>query len=160
VLRQQDLGPPFSAFNSGPQTQLDNQGTPRADPTRFGREGGWISRYHRPGSGATAGPLLVESRADLFRSAGGAKKDLDVYRAMLAEAPGARLRPLTLLQIGDAAFGVTFVQPSAKPLRFFRIAWRYRNATASVTIEGFDGRVQLADALALVREQQRLLARA
>ena len=39
---------------------------------------------------------------------------------------------------------MTFSQAGAKPLRFFRIAWRYRNATASVTVEGFDGKVRLA----------------
>ena len=158
VLRERDLGRPFSAFNSGPQTQLDNQGTPRADGARFGREGGWIARYRRPGSPATEGPLLVESRADLFSSAGGAKKDLEAYRATLAAVPGVQRRPLALPQIGDAALGVTFEQPGAVPLRFFRIAWRYRNATASVTVEGFGRKVRLADALVLVRRQQRLIA--
>ena len=42
-------------------------------------------------------------------------------------------------------------------MRFFRVAWRYRNATAAVTVEGFDGRVHAADAVALARKQQRRL---
>ena len=55
---------------------------------------------------------------------------------------------------------MTFVQPGAEPLRFYRIAWRYRNATASVTAEGFDGKLAFGRALALARKQQRLLAHA
>jgi hypothetical protein len=45
-------------------------------------------------------------------------------------------------------------------LRFYVIAWRYRNATASVTVEGFDGHVQPADAIGLARRQQARLAAA
>lgn len=156
VLQQQDVGRVFSPFNSGPQTRLDNQGTPRADPTRNGREGGWIARFHRPGSPQTRGPLVVESRVDVFKDAKGAKTDLDAYRSLLAGLPGARL--ITAPEVGDGAVAVTFVQPSTLPLRFYRIAWRYRNATASVTVEGFDKKVGAADAVALVRKQQARLS--
>ena len=159
VLQQRDLGPAFVSFNSGAQAQLDNQGTNRSDPGRFGREGGWIARYHRPGSAATRGPLVVESRADLFSGSGGAKKDLAAYRTLLGRQPGARLREIPLPPIGDEATGVTFVHPGAASLRFFRIAWRYRNATASVAVEGFDGKVVRADAIALARKQQARLSR-
>lgn len=159
VLRQQDLGPPFESFYSGPQTQLDNQGTPRADPQRDGREGGWIARYHRAGSASTTGPLVVESRVDVFKGVGGAKKDLDAYRATFAAAPGGdAVTPPP--RVGDAALATTFVQSGTKPLRFYRIAWRYRNATASVTAEGFDKKLGLGQALALARSQQHLLAQA
>ena len=68
-------------------------------------------------------------------------------------------RVVTVPKIGDQTLGQTFVQPGSKPLRFYRIAWRYRNATAAVTIEGFDGKVDAADAIALAREQQRRLQR-
>jgi hypothetical protein len=160
VLRQQDLGSPFASFYSGPQRQLDNQGTPRANPQRNGREGGWIARYHRPGSSATAGPLVVESRVDVFKGAGGAKVDLDLYRTAFGSAPGAQAHLLAPPGIGDTSVAATFVQPGVKPLRFYRIAWRYRNATASVTAEGFDHRLRLAQAVALARKQQRLLTHA
>lgn len=160
VLRQTDLGSPFSPFYVGRQASLDNQGTPRADPTRYGREGGWIARFRRAGSFATRGPLVVESRADLFRGAGGAKKDLAAYGALVRASPDPNFRTLSLPKIGDAALGATFVQPGVKPLRFFRIAWRDRNATASVLVEGFDGKVRQADVVALAKKQQRLLASA
>src|SRR5689334_21629464 len=71
VLTRQDLGAQFAPFYSGPQVPLDNQGTPRADAARFGRQGGWIVRLRRTGSPAAPGPLVVESRADLFGGSGG-----------------------------------------------------------------------------------------
>jgi len=160
VLQQADVGPVFAAFNSGAQAQLDNQGTGRSDPSRYGREGGWIARFHRPGSAATKGALVVESRIDLFRSGDGAKKDLRAYRALFAAAPGSHLRPLQPSGLGDEATGVTFVQVGGATIRFFRIAWRYRNATASVTVEGFDQKISVNDATALARKQQARLTHA
>ncbi|MFL5929455.1 MAG: hypothetical protein ACJ77E_21180 [Gaiellaceae bacterium] len=160
VLRQQDVGRPFDSFYSGPPTQLDTQGTPRSDPRRFGREAGWLARYHRPGSAATRGPLVVESRVDVFKETGGARDDLAAYRHALAVGAPRPSRPLDVAKLGDEAIGLTFVQPGAKPLRFYRLAWRYRNATASITAEGFEGNLTARDAVALARKQQRLLGRA
>lgn len=158
VLRRRDVGSRFVAFYSGRQTQLDTQGTPRANGSRFGREGGWIVRFRRGGASSANGPLVVESRADLFSGSSGAGKDLDLYRRQLASAPAPHVRPLALPKIGDAAVGVTFVQPGGKPLRFYAIAWRYRNATASVTVEGFDGHLRPGDAIRLARRQQARIA--
>jgi len=157
VLGQKAVGGAFASFYDGPQVNLDNAGTVRADPQRYGREGGWIARYHRGGSPSTRGPLVIESRADIFKDAAGAKTDLLAYSDVLKKMPGAH--PLRLAQqIGDEAVGVTFVQASSKPLRFYRIAWRDRNVTASVILEGFDGNLRLDQALTLAREQERSIA--
>ena len=158
VLGQKDVGRAFASFYDGPQVNLDNAGTVRADPQRYGREGGWIARYHRGGSPSTLGPLVIESRADVFKAAGGAKTDLLAYSDVLKQMPGARALRLAGPNIGDGSVGVTFVQASSKPLRFYRIAWRDRNVTASVILEGFDGKLRLDQALALVRKQERLIA--
>lgn len=154
VLQRFDLGAAFSGFENGPQIMLDNQGTPRADPRRFGREGGWIARFRRAGTSQTRGALVVVSRADLFKDAGGARSDLGAYRTMLAEEPGAGLHRVAVSKLGDEAVAVTFTQPGILPLRFYDIAWRYRNATASVMVEGWDGKLAPADAVALARKQQ------
>jgi hypothetical protein len=158
VLRQKDVGGAFASFYDGPQVNLDNAGTVRADPQRYGREGGWIARYHRGGSPSTRGPLVIESRVDIFKDAAGAKTDLLAYSDVLKKMPGARPLRLAGPKIGDGAVGVTFVQASSKPLRFYRIAWRDRNVTASVILEGFDGKLRLDQALALARRQERLIA--
>jgi hypothetical protein len=160
VLRQRDLGRPFASFYAGPPAKLDTKGTPRSDPGRFGRKGGWVARYHRPGSAATPGPLVVESRVDVFKSAGGATDDLAAYRDALGVGAVQPLQPVAVPKLGAEAIGLTFVQPGTKPLRFYRLAWRYRNATASITAEGFEGNLTVRDAVALARKQQRLLARA
>jgi hypothetical protein len=154
VLQQADVGAPFASFGDGPQITLDNAGTPRADPARYGREGGWIARFHRSATKTTKGPLVIESRVDVFKSDGGAKSDLDDYRTMLVHQPGASPRSLTPPAVGDEAVETTFAQAGALPVRFFRIAWRYRNATASITVQGWGGRVTRADAERLAREQQ------
>ena len=154
VLQPADLGAPFGAFGDGPQAMIDNQGTLRADPARFGRQGGWIARYHRSGTAATAGPLVVESRVDVFKSDSGSKSDFGQYRTMLSEQPGTTPHTISVPTIGDETFGVTFTQAGARTVRFFRIAWRYRNATASVTAEGWDGKLTRAEAVALAQKQQ------
>jgi len=158
VLTPQAAGSGYAPFASGEQTPLDNQGTPRTDAARFGREGGWIMRLHRTGSTKSPGPLVIESRADLFGDSGGAGKDLDLYRHMFASSPGDEHKPVSLA-LGDEAVGDTFVQPGQR-VRFYRIAWRYENATAAITAEGFDGKVTQEDAVRLARKQQLRLERA
>jgi hypothetical protein len=158
ILRARDVGSGFSSFYDNRQTALDTQGTPRADQSRFDRKGGWVARFKRSGAANRPGPLLVESRIDVFAGSSGAKKDLDLYRGMYASAPGQGVHALALPELGDEAVGQTFVQAGARPLRFFRVAWRYRNATAQVLAEGFDGKLREADAVRLARAQQRRLA--
>jgi hypothetical protein len=159
VLQPADLGKSFTSFGNGPQIALDNNGTPRADAARFGREGGWIARYRRGGTKRTEGPLIVESRVDVFKSGEGAKSDLAAYRAMFASEPGAAAHAVAAPKVGDAALATTFEQAGALPVTYYRVAWRFRNATASVTVEGWRGRIRPTDAYALARKQQVRLAR-
>ena len=153
VLTEQDM-PGFAAFSKGPQVRLDNQGTVRADASRYGREGGWIIRLRPTDSTRTAGPLVVESRADLFKTSQGAKSDFAAYRLLFSRLSGEHTE-IGVTGLGPDAVGVTFTQPGGRTLRFFRIAWRSQNATASITVEGFDGEVSQEDALALARKQQK-----
>jgi hypothetical protein len=61
--------------------------------------------------------------------------------------------------LGDGAVAISGVQPGGKPVRFFIIAWRERNATGSVTANGFEGHIQLRDVLRLARIQEARMAR-
>jgi hypothetical protein len=156
VLAPADLPRPFVQFAGGPLARADIHPGPRADPKRFGHEGSWIARYRRPGATTrTPGPLVVESRADLFRTAGGARQDLDAYRGEFELTPGARL--VAAPPLGEGAFAMVQRQGN---VRFFSLAWRERNATALVLVEGFAGGISRADALALARKQQRHLLKA
>lgn len=155
VLQLADLPEPFSQFDEGRQGAAETTGAFRTDPTRFGRVEGWKARYRRSGTTSTPGPLVIESRADLFDSDEGAGKDLDAYRRELeqvVQATGGRR--LASFELGSEAVGITFREDR---VRFFRIAWRHANATALLFVNGFDKRLELADVLALARKQQRRL---
>jgi hypothetical protein len=158
VLQPADLGGAFTRFDVGRQAQLDRVPGPRADPTRFGREGGWKARYNRPGTPTTRGPLVVESRADVFRDAGGATKDLAAYRAQFRRQPGAA--GFRVARLGRAATAIVQDRPGTPAARFVSIAWRDGNVTASVTANGFAPGLRTADAVALARAQERRIAAA
>lgn len=158
VLRPRDLGSAFTRFYDGRQSRLDVAGTSRFNLQRFDHEDGWIARYHRGGSGP--GPLVVESRVDVFKTSGGASHDLDAYRYDLRTIPATKVRRFQVSGLGDASVAVTYVRPGALPLRTYTIAWRDGNVSASVTAQGFDGKFPQAEAVRLARLQERLIARA
>ena len=138
--------PGFTRFGAGRQSGVGGPG-PRGDPRRFGRQGGWEARYRREGAG---GPQVVESRADVLRDADGSERAMDAAR------PRAPERPLAVPRIGAESVGSTRRQDSlAGAVRFYSIVFRTANATGSVTVQGLDGRVSVADAVRLARAQQR-----
>ena len=155
VLQQGDLPRGFAPFYVGQQLAADQAGV-RSDPERNGRLGGWIGRFHRSGSAATVGPIVVASRADVFEGSGGAKKELEADGAHLSRLGGKRLDPGKL---GEAAVAYTLLQKGAVNVRSYTIAWRQANAEAVLEANGFEGKFTLADALGLARKQQaRLVA--
>lgn len=155
MLQQADL-PAFTQFSNNAQARSDVTPGPRGHTDRFGRVGGWIARYRRGGNAQTRGPLVVESRADLFASTDGAKKDLDAYASEFAAVYGrAGGRRLDAPKIGAGAVAYGLVQGA---VRFYAVAWREGNATASVVAQGFS--LSLADAAALARKQELRIASA
>ena len=160
VLQPADLSKAFVRFDEGPVRLADTPPGPRGDPERFGREGGWKARYRRPGSAATKGPLVVESRIDLFDGEDGAESEFDAYREELEAEAGGAGRWLDVPRIGDDALAATSGSGMANSVRVFRLVWRDGNATASIAANGFEGRLRLADVLELVRKQQRRIAAA
>jgi hypothetical protein len=159
VLQRGDLSGPFTAFDVGRQVRIDQVAGPRGNPARFGREGGWKARYNRPGSPSTRGPLVVESRADVFNDAAGATKDLAAYRRQFAAQPGGP-KPLRVTRLGQAATATVLDRSGRPAARFVSIAWRDGNVTASVTANGFAPGLRTSDVVALARAQQRRIAAA
>lgn len=158
ILQQRDVPPAFERFDFGRLARADLPAGERADPARFGREQGWKARYRRAGTAETAGPLVIESLVDVFESADGAQDELAAVRAEL-EAPAEPVAtPVTRLadpDLGDEAVASsTLVPAQPRDTVFFTVAWRYRNVTASVSVNGFDGLVGIEDAVALARKQQ------
>ena len=156
VLQPSQVGPAFTQFDGGKQVLADRPPGPRFDTTRFGRVGGWKSRFKRAGDATTRGPLVLESRVDLFAGDDGAKKDYGAYLLQYHDAAGKALGGL-----GDEAHSFTFTTGSGQfEVRYYTVAWRERNATASVSVNGFNGKLTLSDALKLARAQERRMAAA
>ena len=148
VLQTSDLPKGFSAFYLGRELSADQTGA-RSDPKRFGRIDGWIGRYNRGGSPKTPGPLVVASRVDLFKDAGGAKKDFALYPGQLGQ-PGAK--KVAVGKLGDESSGVVMIRTGPATVRSYAIAWRQDNATAELDANGF--RLTTPEVLALARKQQ------
>jgi len=149
VLLTEDLeGRAWTRFDWGKQASTDQPSGQRSDPARFGRRDGWKARYRRPGSRQTVGPLVVESRADVFEDSEGATSDFDAYGNELQDA-GSMLEELT--DLGDRGFVATLVQDD---VRFYLVQWRDDNAVAAVNVNGFDGKLTREHALELARKQQ------
>ena len=156
VLQPADV-PGFQLFDVGPQLRADTPPPPRSEPGRFGRQDGWKARYRRAGSPQTKGPLVVESRVDVFGDADGAAEELDAFRD---EVAAGTARVVDVPEIGDetVAVGQRVVSGDLET-RFFAIMWREGRFAASITANGFRG-FALEDAVALARKQQaRLVAR-
>jgi hypothetical protein len=161
VLQPQDVPRVFVRFDEGRQRTAD-QPRGRSDPGRFGRERGWKARYRRPGSPRTKGPLVIESRADLFESSEGAKDELEASESELAEADTAEGPPWQSIDapsLGDDSFAMSGIQPAfGGGVRSYLIVWREDNLTASILANGFEGRFTLDEAMRLARRQQARIA--
>ena len=154
VLQPDDLQRVFVRFGEGRQVSADSPGGGRGDPARFGRVEGWITRYRRPGAAQAAGPQVIVSRADLFGSVTGAEDDFEAAREELANG-GLGWSPIDEPGLGDESFAATVRQAG---LRRYEVFWREHNAAASLKVEEFEGRMALADVLALARKQERRIA--
>jgi hypothetical protein len=147
VLQPGDVPPALERFDEGRQAKADQPGGARAAADRFGRLGGWKARYRRTGSATAAGPLVIESRADLFESDGGAKDELEAFST---DPPGKSEK----VELGDEGVLASTVQPAfPHPLRIYVVAWRHGNAVSVVTVHGFRG-VSGQQTVALARKQE------
>lgn len=143
VLQPADLGPDYRRFDEGKLAAAD---APRGLT-------GWKARYRWAGPDDAAVPLVVESRVDLYESSGEAGTELEKL------VGGLEGETLEAPDVGDGAHAVTFVRPGlSSDVRFYVVAWRDRNVTAAVTVNGFDDRVAAGDALELARKQARRIA--
>jgi hypothetical protein len=103
---------------------------------------------------------VIESRADVFGGSSGARSDVEAYRHDLEHVPAVKVRDFTVPELGDESAGVTYVSPGAQPVRTYVIVWRDRNVSASITTQGYDGKLEKAAAVRLARAQERLISRA
>jgi hypothetical protein len=155
VLQPDDLPPSFTRFDEGRQITADLPEGARADPARFGRLDGWKARYRRAGTLQTTGPLVIESKADVFDSGEGAEDDFEAARAETDESE-PEWQPIGEPGLGDESFAATLLQGTgSSDVRFYQVVWREDNAVASLNVNGFARGLALEDALELARAQER-----
>jgi hypothetical protein len=155
VLQPGDLPRRYLRFDEGRQIAAEAPEGMRSDPRRFGRRDGWKARYRGP-----AGTPVIESRADLFESADGAEDELDAARADLEESE-VEWSPIGEPGLGDQSFAATYLQGTeTNGVRYYRVVWREDNATASILVNGFAGRLTLEDVIELAEAQQHHLSAA
>jgi hypothetical protein len=155
VLQPEDLPRSFMRFDEGRQIAADLPEGARADPARFGRQDGWKARYRQAGTVQTAGPLVIESKADVFDSEEGAEDDFEAARAETDESE-PEWQPIGEPGLGDESFAATLLQgPESSGVRFYQVVWREDNAVASLNVNGFARGLALEDALELARAQER-----
>jgi hypothetical protein len=117
-------------------------------------------RYRRADSAATSGPLVVESRADLFVDGDAARDDFTEIEALL-DAFLPQATEIDAPELGDESLAASYVEQAAdRSVRFYFLAWRHGNVTASLSANGFEGRFALADVLEIARAQERRIASA
>jgi hypothetical protein len=154
ALQPADLSPAFVRFDEGRQGFTDNPGGSRTDASRFGRVDGWKARFRRVGSPDTQGPLVVESRADIFDSSDGATEELEALRRDVRERTG--WQQVEVSGMGDEAAGFTLLQGQAElRVAYHLVVWRQENVVASISVNGFARALPFADALELARKQAR-----
>lgn len=158
VLQPDDLPRSFVRFDEGRQIVADFPAGARADPARFGRRDGWKARYRRVGTIQTTGPLVIESKADVFDSGEGAEDDFEAARAETDESE-PEWQPIGEPGLGDESFAATLLQGTeSSGVRFYQVVWREDNAVASLNVNGFARGLALEDALELARAQERRIA--
>ncbi len=154
VLQPSDVPPGLARFDWGPEEPAGRASRTRRLP---GLVAGWVARYRNVEPSDTEGPLVVESRVEVFAEEDEAGARLDP----LISSTAPRGRSVAGPKIGERTTLRTFTQ-RATPLdvRYFVIVWRHANTIASITVQGFDGRVHVGDAISLAQTQQRRMARA
>ena len=97
----------------------------------------------------TGTALSIESSVNVLDSRDAAEERLDAERDALDRKPD--WLPIDEPGLGDESFAATVRQAG---LRRYEVFWREHNAAASLKVEDFEGRMALADVLALARKQE------
>jgi hypothetical protein len=159
ALTRNDLPGNFTPFAEGRTATLDTQGTSRADLHRLKRLDGWVARFRRVGAATGPGPLVIVSTVDVFQSSSGAKADLAAFGSDVdRQAADGLATRVPVRSLGDGAIGARIEGPGGGSA--FLVAWRMRNATASVTASALARGLALRDVVQLARLQEAKFARA
>jgi hypothetical protein len=114
----------------------------------------WTTRYRRSAAART-GPLVVESTVEISSTGDEAEARFSAARAELPSNSG--WQPIGEPGLGAESFASTRVGEGA---RSYEVVFRDANVTAWVSVNGREGRLPFADALALAEKQERQISEA
>jgi hypothetical protein len=109
-----------------------------------------VSTVHYARAGTA---LSIESSVRLLESRDAAEERLEAERQAVDDKPD--WLPIDEPGLGDESFAATVHQAG---VRRYDVFWREHNAAASLRVEAFEGRMALADVLALARKQEQRIA--
>jgi hypothetical protein len=112
----------------------------------------WTTRYRRL-TAARTGLLAVESTVEISSTSNEAEARFSAARAELPESGG--WQPIGEPGLGAESFASTRVGEGA---RSYEVVFRDANVTASVRVNGREGRLAFAEALALAEKQERQIS--
>lgn len=122
-----------------------------------GREQGYEADFTRsPSPQQAVGPVVIESSATLYRSAGGAAQGLRLVGQQALAAGGTAI---STGKLGDQALGFMLVkQFEGTSYEAYIVAWRQANLVAAIQVEGNAATLDIQYALTLAAIQQRQVA--
>jgi hypothetical protein len=146
VLQPRDLSRGFVSIGSGEENPLaaidDREGPPK------GRTASWYADYRRPGGVAAPGPLIVQSRVEVFDGRGSAEV---AYSSAYHRISATR----TVARLGDESGAAGQTSPGAQ---IYRIVWRRANVVAALVVTGLEHRLTLAQSARLAHAQDARIA--
>jgi hypothetical protein len=113
----------------------------------------WTTRYRR--TAAQTGPLMVESTVEISNTGDEAEARFSAARAELPESSG--WQPIGEPGLGAESFASTRVGEGA---RSYEVVFRDANVTAWVSVNGREGQLPFAEALAVAEKQERQISEA
>jgi len=170
VLKLRDLPAGWSITTQGKrsnaQTAREN-GEPVAAYEAWGRITGWRVAFERQGSlkAVLTGPVLIESVASVYRTAGGARaawRDGDLRRARRDPPAGTTVQRLSVgVPLGHASYAIVVtVTTGSNRGSAVAVAWRYDRVIALVIASGIEGTVDASEVITLARRQHKRIMEA
>ncbi len=161
VLQPSDLSPTLSRFSFGRELRSEQSPVFSGDPSRFGRQGGWIARYRRRGNPKAHGPLTIVSAVEMFGRSAGASQYLGAQeKREKTSASAAGLKEVSTPSIGAESHALASARAPRGSVRYVVVTWRNGRFVGSVAASGYAELMSARDVLALARSQEKRLERA
>ncbi len=156
VLQPSDLPSQLARFSFEREIRSEQDAVLGGDPTRFGRQGGWVARYRRRGNPRAQGPLTVVSTVEMFGRSASASRYLGAQEEReKTSAPTAGLKKVSVPSIGAESHALASARAPRGSVRYVVVTWRDGRFVGSVAASGYAELMSVLDVVALARSQEK-----